>query len=108
MVHVNYIKCLFHLVLGAPIPILAISGNIVLLFLDYPRFKIFKYLNINIVGVPSFSVDTGLGSVTSYSLRYFKDRSFFLSNLDKWVVSEIILTSLGYVLVHYFAATMLF
>ena len=36
-----------------------------------------------------------------------RDRSFSLSNLDRQVESEIILESLGSVLVHYFSATVL-
>ena len=107
MVHVHSITFYFHIVLGSPPPILSISRNIFLLFIDTTEFKIFNSLNITHVGVPSFSVGSGLGYVTSYFLYFFKDR-LFLSNLDKLVVSARILASLGSVLVHSFAANMLF
>ena len=76
-VHVNSIKFTFHIVLGAPTPILSISSNIFLWFLDKPGLKIVKSLDINLVGVPSFFVVSGLGSCTSSSLDCCKDRSFF-------------------------------
>ena len=109
MVHIISFKFPFCIVLGSPIPIFSISGNIIFLFIYSIGFNIIYYLNITIVEVPSFSVvfGAGLGSVTSYYLNICKDRSFFPSNLDKQVVSAIILTSLGYVLVHYFTHTML-
>ena len=78
MVHVYSIEFPLNLVIGAPIPILAISGNLILWFLDSPGLKIVKFLKINIIVVPSFSVDTGLGSVTYSSLNCYKDRSFIL------------------------------
>ena len=52
MVHVHTIKFNIHLMLWAPTPILSISINIVLWFLDALVFKVGKYLNIPIVGVP--------------------------------------------------------
>ena len=78
MVHVHSIKFPLNIVIGAPIPILDISGNLILLFIESPGFKIVKLLRINIFGVPSFSVDTGLGSVTSSYLNCFKDRILIL------------------------------
>ena len=65
MVHVHYIKFTLHIMFGAPIPILDISGNLILLFLDSPWSNIVNYLNITIVVANSFSVGEGLGSVTS-------------------------------------------
>ena len=78
MVHVHAIKSPFHIVLGAPIPILGISGNIILWFIYSLVLNIVKYLNINLFEVPYFSVGfgEGLGSVTSSSLKFFKGRSF--------------------------------
>ena len=76
MVHVNSVKFTLHIMLGAPIPILAISDNIILWFIDSPVFKIVKSLNITLVGVPSFIVGTCMGYVTSSSLKCYKDRSF--------------------------------
>ena len=42
MDHVHFIKFPFRLVLGALVPILAISGNLILWFLDSPVFNIVK------------------------------------------------------------------
>ena len=67
------------------------SMNIVLWFIDSPRFKIVKNLSITLVGVPSFHVGEIMASVSS----------------SKLVLSAIILSSLVSVLVHSFAATML-
>ena len=61
MVHVHAIKFNFHIVLGAPPPILAISSNIFPLFLDEPGFNIGYYLSINVVGIHFFSVGAGIG-----------------------------------------------
>ena len=80
MVHVNSIKFPFRPVLGAPIPIMAISGNLVLWFIDYPGFNIVNYLSIELFGVPSFILGLGLGSVTFFYFNYCKD-FFFKSNL---------------------------
>ena len=107
IIHVHPIKFLFRIVLGEPPPILAISGNNVLWFLDSPGFNIVKSLNINRVGVPSFSVGVGMCFSTSSSLKNFKDRIFSPYNLDIWVVSARILASLRSVLVHSFSTTML-
>ena len=76
MVHINSIKVPFHLVIGSTIPILDISGNLILRFLYSPVFKIVKSLNITLVGVPYFSVDAGMGYDTSSYLKCLKDRSF--------------------------------
>ena len=77
MVHVHSIKFAFHIVLVYPIPILAISGNIILWFLYTPGFKTVYYFNIALVGIPYFSVvvGAGLGSITSSSLNCCKYRS---------------------------------
>ena len=107
MVHVHSIKFPLHIVLRSPTKILVISGNLFLWFIDTSVSNIVKSLNINFVGVSFFSVGAGLGYVTSSSLEYFKYRSFVLSNLDRWVVSAIILAYLGSVLVHYFAVSVL-
>ena len=82
MVHVNYIKCLFHLVLGAPIPILSISGNLILLFIESPGFKIVNSLNITLSGLPYFSGGVCLVSLKFSSLDCCKYRTSILSNLD--------------------------
>ena len=63
IVHINSIKLPFHILLVSSIPILDISGNLILWFLDSPGFKIYKYLKINLVGFPSFSVVSGLGYI---------------------------------------------
>ena len=76
MVYVHPIKFPFHLVLGAPPPILDISGNIFLWFIDSPGFKIVKSLSITLVGFTYFYIGAGLGYVTSSSLKCWKDRSF--------------------------------
>ena len=107
MVCVYFIKFPFHIVLGAPPPILAKSGNLLLLFLEYPRLNIVKSLNITLVEVPYFSVGAGMGSVPYSSLECCNN-IFCFSNLDRPVVSDFFKSSLGYVLAHYFAATMLF
>ena len=72
MVHVHSIKFTLFIVLGTSIPILAISGNIIIWFIDSPRFNIFNSLNITLVGVPSFGVGAVLSYVTSFSLKYCK------------------------------------
>ena len=74
--HVNSIKFTFRIVLGTPIPILSISGNLIPWFLYSPIFKIVKSLKIILVGVPYFSVGAGLGYVTSYYLNCFNYISF--------------------------------
>ena len=51
MVHLHSIKFTFHLVIGAPPPILDIYVNIFLWFLDSPVFKIVNFLKTTIVGV---------------------------------------------------------
>ena len=73
-----------------------------------PGFKTVKSLNLTHVGVPSFSFGVGLGSVTSSSLVFFKGISFGLSDLDRQIDCARILSSLGSVLVHSFATTVLF
>ena len=75
--------------------------------MDSPGFKIVKYLKIDLVWVPYFSVGAGLGYVTSSSFNFFNERSFVLYNLDRRVVSARILVSLGSVLVHYCDDTIL-
>ena len=107
MLNVHSIIFSFRIVIGAPPPIFAISDNISPWFIDTPGFNIVNSLNKNIVGVPYFIVGAGLGYVTSYYLDCYKDRSLFFSNLYIQVVSEIILVSLGSVLVHYFVANVL-
>ena len=107
MVHVHYIKFLFHLVLGSPPPILAISGNIFFINLESTGFKIVKSVNITIVAFPSFSVGASLGYVTSFSLNVLKYRRLFFFNVDIRVVGARILVSLGSVLVYYFVTIML-
>ena len=74
MVHVHSIKLSFNLVLGAPPPILAIYGNILICYIDTPWLNIVKSLNINILGITLFSVV--LGSVASYHLYWCNDISF--------------------------------
>ena len=86
MVHVHPIKIPFHPVLGAPPPILAISGNIFSRYLDSQGFNIVKSRNTTLVGFPSFSVGAGLGSVTYFSLKYCKARSLVFSKTDKLLV----------------------
>ena len=78
MVHVHSIKIPFHIVLGTPIPILAIYGNIIVWIIDSLGLNIVKNLNITLVGVPYFSVGAGMGSVTSYSLDCCKEKSLFI------------------------------
>ena len=104
MVHVNSIRFALHLVIGSPIPILDISDHVIHWIIDSIVFNIVKSPNITVVGVYYFSVGTGLGSFTSSSNNCCKERS--LSNLFRQVVSAIILSSLGFVLVCYFASTM--
>ena len=106
MVHINSIKFPFRIVLGAPPPILSISGNIFFRFLESSGFNIVNPLYITLVGVPSFSFGMGICSITSSSLNCYKDRSFF-SNLDRRFVSVIFLSYLGSILVHYFSAAVL-
>ena len=91
--------------IGEPPPILAISGNILLLFIDYPGFKIVKSLNIALVRIPSFSIGAGLGYVKSSSFNCCKEILFVLYNLEIRVVSERILVSLESVLFPYCADT---
>ena len=93
--------------IGEPPPILAISGNILLLFIDYPGFKIIKSLNIALVRIPSFSIGAGLGYVKSSSFNCCKEILFVLYNLEIRVVSERILVSLGSVLFPYCTDTIL-
>ena len=107
MFHAHAIKFPINLMLGAPPPILAISSNTVPWFLDVPGFNVVNFLNITIFGIPHFSVIAGLGYVSSSSLYFFNDISFSFYNLDKIVVNAIIFPSLGFVLVHYFAAILL-
>ena len=76
VVHVYYIKFPFRIVPGGPIPILDISGNIILWFIDSPGFNIFKSPNITLFWVPYLSVGAVLGSVTSSYLNFFKDLFF--------------------------------
>ena len=91
MVHVNFIKFPYHLVPGSPIPILAISDNTILWFIDSPGLSIYNSLNITLVGVPSFSVGAGLGSFTSSYLKYCKNINvFFLNQIDELLVQEIL------------------
>ena len=78
LVHVYYIKFPLRIVLGAPIPILKISSNIIPWFIDSPGLNIVKYLNITIIDVPYFIFGTCLGYVTSPFLNCCKERSFFL------------------------------
>ena len=89
MVHVHSIKFTFHIVLGAPTPILYISVNIFLWFIDTPWLNIFKSLNVTIVGFPSFSTGEGMVSVYSYYLDCYKDRNpTSLTYTDKFLVQE--------------------
>ena len=55
--------------LGAPPPILVISGNIFSRYIDSPEFNIVKSLNITLVGVLYFIIGAGLGSVTYFYLE---------------------------------------
>ena len=96
VVHVHYIKIIFCLVIGAPL---------FLWYVDSPGLNIVKSLNITLFWFPYFIVGVGMVYVTSSSFNFCKYRSF-LSNLDKRVVSEIILSSLGSVLVHSFSGIM--
>ena len=107
MIHVHSIKFLFHIVIRAPIPILAISGNYILWFIEYPGFKIVKCLNITLVRVTSFFLVRFWVLLTPSSLNCCNGRGFFLYHFDRWVVSEWILASSGSILVHYFAAAIL-
>ena len=108
MVHVYSIKFPFCIVLGAPPPILIISSDLFLWFIDTSGWNIVKSLNIPLVEVPSYSVGAGMGPDTSSQFYCYKYISFFLSNFYRRVVSASILASLGSVLVYSFAATMLF
>ena len=99
MVHVHAIKFTTHLVLGAPPPILAISSDLLLCFLDVTGLKVVKSLNKNLVGVNFFSVIECLGYVPSPPWTFSKT-DFSFSNLDRRVVSAINLASWGSVLVH--------
>ena len=76
IIYVHSIKFPFSLILGAPLPILAISGNIILWFLDSPSFNIVNSLKITLVGVPFFIVGSGMVYVTSSSLDFCNERSF--------------------------------
>ena len=104
MVHLNSIKFTSHIVIGGPIYIFAISGNLDLWFIDSTGFNFCKYFHLTLVGIPSFSIGVGLGSVASSYLICCKDRSIPPSYLDKGAVSARTLASLGYVLVRYFSA----
>ena len=64
--HVHSIKFTFHIVLGTPITILDIYGNLIPWFIDYTGFKIIKSLRRNLDGVPSFSV----GAVMDYIISF--------------------------------------
>ena len=75
MVYVHSIKFTFHIVPGVPIPILEISGIIILWLIEYPGLNIFKAFSITIVAVTSFSVGVGLVSVASSYLNCCKDIS---------------------------------
>ena len=107
MVHVHSIKFIFHIVLGAPIPILSISGNNILWFIDYQGFNFFFPLNITMVEVPSFSVSVSRFCYI-FLIELFQVKKYPPYKLDKQVVSVRILSSLWFVLVHDFSATMLF
>ena len=76
IVHMNSIKFTFHLVLGSPIPILALSGNLILWHIVSLWFNVVKSLNITLVGVPSFSVGAGLDYFASSYLKFCKCRIF--------------------------------
>ena len=82
MVDIHSINFLFRIVLGEPPPILAISGNVFLWFIDSPGFKIFKLLNIILFGLPYFSGGVDLVSLKFSSLDCCKYRTSILSNLD--------------------------
>ena len=88
MIHVYLIKFPFHLVIGAPILILTIYGNINLLFIYYPVFNIVNSLIINLVGFPSFIFGAVMGYVTSYSLNFCKDRMFPLIYTNELLMQE--------------------
>ena len=45
-------------------------------FIDAPGFKDGNPLNITLIQVPYFIVIAGLGSISSSSLEYYKERSF--------------------------------
>ena len=75
MVHINSIRSPFHLVLGSPIPILAISHGIILWFIESPGFKIVKPLIITLVEV--LSCCYGFGFCCLLLLNCWKYRSFF-------------------------------
>ena len=77
MFYVHSIKFPFRIVLGSPSPILAVSGNIFLWFLDTPGFKIVKSLNMSLAGLHSFSVGADISSVISSSLECCNNRIFF-------------------------------
>ena len=104
MVHINSIRSPFHLVLGSPIPILAISHGIILWFIESPGFKIVKPLIITLVEV--LSCCYGFGFCCLLLLNCWKYRSFFFHELDRRVVRARILVSLASVLVHSVDATM--
>ena len=108
MVNIHSIKFTFYLVLGVPPPILAISGNISLWFLDRPGLKIVKSLNITLFGVPFLVLVQIWVLLSRHPCTVARTEVLFLFNLDRQVVSAIILAYLGSVLVHYFSATMLF
>ena len=76
MIHVHSIKFTSRIVLGEPPPILSISSNFLLWFIDYPGFNIVNYLNMTIVGVLYFDVVEGMVYVTSSYLNISKDISF--------------------------------
>ena len=69
MGHVHYITFPFHIVFGTLIPILDISGNLTLLFIESSGLNIANSPNMTIFGVPSFIFGAGLGYVTFYFLN---------------------------------------
>ena len=77
MVHVHSIKFYLHIVLGTPIPILDVSGNLILWFIDQSWINTVKSLNITFIGVRFFSFGVDLGSIIYFSLNCYKSRIFF-------------------------------
>ena len=85
MVHLHSIKFPFRIVIGEPPPILVVSSNLFLWFIDASGFKVGYSLNRTLVGVPSLSVGASL-CVGSYSSLYcFKE--IFFSNLYRQFLS---------------------
>ena len=88
MVHVYTIKFHIYIMLGAPPLILSISSNIIPEFLDVSGFNVGNYLDISLVGFPSFSVSVGL-VYFYFSLGCCKDSLFsFLTYIDELLVKE--------------------